>query len=125
MTLLTAELGRSHWIRPRHSQEQPRATKYSHRRAEVADAQRRRRFARSIPASTPSPSKPLFANIDKLTTDNAHGEYYLTDMAPCWAKPKKRVVAVEANNADEILGGNTRAELMELDAQMRAAKCRN
>ena len=37
--------------------------------------------ARSIPASMPLQLAPLFANIDKLTTDNHAGEFYLTDMA--------------------------------------------
>jgi bifunctional UDP-N-acetylglucosamine pyrophosphorylase/glucosamine-1-phosphate N-acetyltransferase len=65
----------------------------------------------------------LFANIDKLSTNNAHGEFYLTDMAAIFNKAKKSVVAVLAADADEILGGNTRAELVEIDQHMRLAKC--
>ena len=34
------------------------------------------------------------------------------------------VVAVETENPSEILGSNTRAELVELDQKMRAEKCR-
>jgi bifunctional UDP-N-acetylglucosamine pyrophosphorylase / glucosamine-1-phosphate N-acetyltransferase len=67
-------------------------------------------------------AKSLFEHIDQLKTDNAHGEYYLTDMASVLAKAKKRVVAVEANDASEILGGNTRAELADIDLRMRRAK---
>jgi bifunctional UDP-N-acetylglucosamine pyrophosphorylase/glucosamine-1-phosphate N-acetyltransferase len=26
----------------------------------------------------------LFAQLDKLSTNNANGEFYLTDVAPCW-----------------------------------------
>jgi bifunctional UDP-N-acetylglucosamine pyrophosphorylase/glucosamine-1-phosphate N-acetyltransferase len=66
---------------------------------------------------------PLFRYIDKLSTDNSHGEFYLTDMAAVLARAKQRVVAVEANDPYEVLGGNTRAELAEIDQRMRAAKC--
>ena len=68
--------------------------------------------------------KALFAHIDELKTDNPHGEYYLTDMAAVLRRAKKKVVAVETENPSEILGSNTRAELVELDQKMRAEKCR-
>src|SRR2546422_887740 len=67
--------------------------------------------------------KPLFSYIDKLSTDNPHAECYLTDMAAILGKAKQRVVAVEANDAYEILGGNTRAELADIDQRLRLAKC--
>ncbi|MGA9040760.1 MAG: bifunctional UDP-N-acetylglucosamine diphosphorylase/glucosamine-1-phosphate N-acetyltransferase GlmU [Terriglobales bacterium] len=67
--------------------------------------------------------KTLFGNIDKLSTDNPHAEYYLTDMAAVLAKAKARVVAVQTAHPHEILGSNTRAELAEIDQHMRAAKC--
>ncbi len=35
----------------------------------------------------------LYANIGKLSTANAHGEYYLTDMAGVLCKARKKVVA--------------------------------
>ena len=66
----------------------------------------------------------LYNFIDKLNTDNPHSEFYLTDMAAVFQKAKQRVVAVEADNAQEILGGNTRADLVEIDQHMRMAKCR-
>ena len=66
--------------------------------------------------------KPLFDNITKLGTDNPHGEFYLTDMAALLGKSKQRVVAITAGNSFEVLGGNTRAELMEIDRRMRMAK---
>src|SRR6184192_3388361 len=68
--------------------------------------------------------KPLFSYIDKLSTDNPHAEFYLTDMAAILGKAKQRVVAVEANDAYEILGGNMRAELVDIDQRLRLAKCR-
>lgn len=61
--------------------------------------------------------------IDELRTDNPHGEFYLTDMAAVFRKAKERVVAVECNDPHEILGGNTRAELIEIDQHLRLAKC--
>jgi len=66
----------------------------------------------------------LYGNIDKLSTNNAQGEYYLTDMASVYSKMKKRVVAVRADDADEVLGGNTRAELVAIDEVIRLAKCK-
>ncbi len=68
--------------------------------------------------------KALFDHIDDLKTDNPHGEYYLTDMAAVLRRSKERVIAVQTENASEILGSNTRAELVELDQKMRMEKCR-
>ncbi len=69
--------------------------------------------------------KALLANIERLKTDNPHGEYYLTDMAEVLRKAKQRVVAVRTDNPSEILGSNTRAELVDLDRKMRINKCRD
>jgi bifunctional UDP-N-acetylglucosamine pyrophosphorylase/glucosamine-1-phosphate N-acetyltransferase len=69
-------------------------------------------------------AKPLFSRIDKLNTDNHHGEFYLTDMAAILGKAGQRVVAVQADDPYEVLGANTRAELAEIDQRMRLAKCR-
>lgn len=65
---------------------------------------------------------PLYRNIDKLSTSNPHAEFYLTDMAAVLAKAKQRVVAVAAQDPYEVLGGNTRAELMEIDRRLRTLK---
>ena len=66
---------------------------------------------------------PLFANIGHLSTDNAHPELYLTDMAALLVKSKATVVALKASDPAEVLGANTLAELSTLDATMRARKC--
>ena len=66
---------------------------------------------------------PLLRHIDKLDTDNPHGEFYLTDMAGVLRKAKQRVTAVAASDAQEILGANTRAELAAMDQRIRASKC--
>jgi bifunctional UDP-N-acetylglucosamine pyrophosphorylase/glucosamine-1-phosphate N-acetyltransferase len=67
-------------------------------------------------------AKPLFANIDRLSTDNAHHEFYLTDMAALLVKAKANVVALKAQDPAEVLGANTLAELAALDATLRARK---
>src|SRR4029077_5679675 len=75
--------------------------------------------------------KELYANIGRLSTANTHHEYYLTDMAEVLnrslnkslnkslRKARQRVAAWKTANASEILGGNTRAELADIDEQMR------
>ena len=63
----------------------------------------------------------LFAELDSLSTDNAHGEFYLTDVAAKLVAAGERVVAVQAESVDEVLGANTIAEMMHLDQAMRAA----
>src|ERR1700733_579966 len=67
--------------------------------------------------------KDLYGNIGKLSTDNAHAEYYLTDMAEVLRKARRPVVAWRTPNPSEILGGNTRAELADIDEKMRLGKC--
>ena len=68
--------------------------------------------------------KELYGNIEKLSTANAHGEYYLTDMAEVLRKARQRVVAWKTENPSDVLGGNTRIELAEIDEHIRMAKCR-
>ena len=67
---------------------------------------------------------PLFAHINELTTDNAHGEYYLTDLAGLLVKAGERVVALEAAQPVEVLGANTIAEMMDLDRELRMETAR-
>jgi bifunctional UDP-N-acetylglucosamine pyrophosphorylase / glucosamine-1-phosphate N-acetyltransferase len=68
--------------------------------------------------------KDLYDNIDQLCTDNPHAEYYLTDMAEVLRRARKRVVAYKTSAPGEVLGGNTRFELADIDQQMRLSKCR-
>ena len=63
----------------------------------------------------------LFRKLDLLSTNNAHGEFYLTDVAALLVADGERVVAVKADTVDEVLGANTIAEMMHLDAAMRLA----
>lgn len=66
----------------------------------------------------------LLKHLGKLDTNNAHREFYLTDMAALLTQSKQRVVAVQADDASEVLGGNTRAEISDIDRRIRAAKCK-
>ena len=67
---------------------------------------------------------PLVANIGKLTTANPQGELYLTDMAQVLASAGERVIVFKQDDADELMGANTIAEMMALDAALRLAKAR-
>ncbi len=68
--------------------------------------------------------QPLFAHIGSLGTQNAHGELYLTDMAGILRTAGQRVLALEAENADEVLGANTIAEMMTIDDRLRLSTAR-
>jgi bifunctional UDP-N-acetylglucosamine pyrophosphorylase / glucosamine-1-phosphate N-acetyltransferase len=68
--------------------------------------------------------KALYTHIEDLSTANAHQEYYLTDMAGVLAKANAKVIACKTDTPAEILGSNTRAEMVALDARLRLAKCR-
>jgi bifunctional UDP-N-acetylglucosamine pyrophosphorylase/glucosamine-1-phosphate N-acetyltransferase len=70
-------------------------------------------------------TKGLFQKLDALDTNNAHGEFYLTDVAAMLVAEGKRVVAIKADSVDEVLGANTIAEMMHLDAAMRLATARH
>ena len=62
----------------------------------------------------------LFEQLDSLTANNAQGELYLTDVAKLLVNAGEKVVAIEARGGvDEVLGANTIAEIMHLDAAMR------
>jgi bifunctional UDP-N-acetylglucosamine pyrophosphorylase/glucosamine-1-phosphate N-acetyltransferase len=67
----------------------------------------------------------LFKNLDRLSNQNSSGEFYLTDIAGLLSSEGKRVVATVAPNIDEVLGANTIAEMMHLDAAMRLATAHN
>jgi bifunctional UDP-N-acetylglucosamine pyrophosphorylase / glucosamine-1-phosphate N-acetyltransferase len=66
----------------------------------------------------------LFGKLDLLSTNNAHGEFYLTDVAAMLVADGQRVVALQGESVDEVLGANTIAEMMHLDAAVRLATAR-
>ncbi len=59
--------------------------------------------------------------VDQLVPSAVTGEYYLTDMVQAVCRRGGRVVAVGADDAREMLGANTPAELAEV-AQVLAAR---
>jgi bifunctional UDP-N-acetylglucosamine pyrophosphorylase / glucosamine-1-phosphate N-acetyltransferase len=72
-------------------------------------------YAFSVPA--------LYGHIGALTTDNPHREYYLTDMAAVFQRARQKVLAIKTQDPSEVLGTNTRTEIVFLDARLRLAKC--
>jgi bifunctional UDP-N-acetylglucosamine pyrophosphorylase/glucosamine-1-phosphate N-acetyltransferase len=67
---------------------------------------------------------PLLTHLGTLNTENPHGELYLTDMAHVLHAAGECVVAFHAADPDELLGANTIAEMMGLDASLRMAAAR-
>ncbi len=57
----------------------------------------------------------LFAQLPRISNDNAKGEYYLTDLVALGAAAGERSVVVECS-AEEVRGVNSRAELAEAEA---------
>jgi len=62
---------------------------------------------------------PLLAHLGQLDANNANREVILTDMASLLQAAGERVVAIQAADAIEVLGANTIAELVALDATLR------
>jgi bifunctional UDP-N-acetylglucosamine pyrophosphorylase/glucosamine-1-phosphate N-acetyltransferase len=60
----------------------------------------------------------LFA-LSKLKNDNKKGEYYLTDIFGILRRAGKKVVAVQAVTAEDVIAPNTRQQLAEADAIMQ------
>jgi bifunctional UDP-N-acetylglucosamine pyrophosphorylase/glucosamine-1-phosphate N-acetyltransferase len=61
----------------------------------------------------------LLEGLDSLKTDNAQGEYYLTDVPLILLSRGRRVGLVCHGNPEEVSGINTRIELAELDRKLR------
>ncbi|MDD2581510.1 MAG: bifunctional UDP-N-acetylglucosamine diphosphorylase/glucosamine-1-phosphate N-acetyltransferase GlmU [Desulfuromonadaceae bacterium] len=53
----------------------------------------------------------LFSNINGIGNDNAQGEYYLTDLLALAVRKELTCLALQAVDADEIMGVNDRAQL--------------
>ncbi|MGH9775646.1 MAG: bifunctional UDP-N-acetylglucosamine diphosphorylase/glucosamine-1-phosphate N-acetyltransferase GlmU [Candidatus Acidiferrales bacterium] len=64
----------------------------------------------------------LWPCLAKARPDNAHREIYLTDAIALLNQHKEKVLAQVAENAHEVLGCNTRAELAEVDRAFRRSK---
>jgi len=60
--------------------------------------------------------------IDRLTTANSQGEFYLTDCISLLHRDSKRVEAIVCADPAEVAGVNSRSELSELEQIVRARK---
>ncbi|MEP7146701.1 MAG: sugar phosphate nucleotidyltransferase [bacterium] len=60
-------------------------------------------------------SKILFSALDTLKTDNAQGEYYLTDIFKYFKSAGKTIGALPVNDLTEISGVNSVEQLEELE----------
>ena len=60
----------------------------------------------------------LFA-LGRLTNDNKKGEYYLTDIYATLLAAGRKVSAVQAATAEDVLAPNTRQQLAEADSVMQ------
>ena len=64
-------------------------------------------------------NRDLFDNLDKLTTNNAQNEYYLTDLVKILANQGKVVKGLVVENRDEVMGINDCVELNKAYEWMR------
>jgi len=55
----------------------------------------------------------LFGNIDSVGSDNAQQEFYLTDLAAVAVQKNLTCLALECDDAEEIMGVNDRSQLAE------------
>lgn len=61
----------------------------------------------------------LFEALQKVSTDNAQGEYYLTDIVEIARQEGRAVRALAASDASECLGVNTRVQLAQATKVMQ------
>lgn len=64
----------------------------------------------------------LFDALSRINCSNAQGEYYLTDVIGILVADGKKVWAVEADDYQETLGINSRAQLAEAEKILRLRK---
>lgn len=67
---------------------------------------------------------PLFEGLHRLATDNSQGEYYLTDLIAQYRQGDLRVETLRVEASDELRGVNSRVDLADLSAVLRARKNR-
>ncbi|MCM1225841.1 MAG: bifunctional UDP-N-acetylglucosamine diphosphorylase/glucosamine-1-phosphate N-acetyltransferase GlmU [Clostridium sp.] len=66
-------------------------------------------------------TQELIEYLDEITTDNAQGEYYLTDCVYIAMSKGRRVNAYTSENPNVALGANDRKGLLELNTAARMA----
>ena len=68
-------------------------------------------------------SELLWQSIKEIDTDNAQGEYYLTDVVGILANAGELVTGVKAKSARETIGVNTRSHLAQAENILRRRTC--
>ncbi len=61
---------------------------------------------------------PLFPALAQIATDNSQKEYYLPDLVAIYRRAGRSVAGIPAEDPEEILGVNTRAELAAMSARL-------
>jgi bifunctional UDP-N-acetylglucosamine pyrophosphorylase/glucosamine-1-phosphate N-acetyltransferase len=88
---------------------------------EHADADERQRAIQEVNSSIyVFAADKLWPALDRIEPANAQGELYLTDAVRLLVEGGEEVTVFKAPNADEVEGVNTRAELAEAAAFLRA-----
>ncbi len=80
------------------------------------------RFARSTAASTRSTSLRSSTRCAGIASQNAQGEYYLTDLIAIYRRRKLSVKSVLVDDPQEVRGVNSRTELAEVSRLVRQKK---
>lgn len=62
----------------------------------------------------------LFHYLHFIGTDNAQGEYYITDILPMMRRDNKKIALQVADDSDEIQGVNTVDQLREIEDKLKA-----
>ena len=80
------------------------------------------RSAKSTAASTPSTSPRCSTRCAASPSQNAQGEYYLTDLVAIYRRRKLPVETLLVDDSEEIRGINSRTELAEVSSCVRQKK---
>ena len=67
-------------------------------------------------------AQALFSSLEHVTNDNVQGEYYLPDVLEILQKQGEKIWAVAANDYEETLGVNSRAQLANAERILRQRK---
>lgn len=90
---------------------------------EEADATEEQKKIKMINAGIYCVKKDFLADsLQKIKADNAQGEFYLTDIIGIAHKERKNAGVLIAEDADEVTGINTPAELKKVEKMMRIRK---
>lgn len=64
----------------------------------------------------------ILSALNKINTQNRQGEYYLTDVVREMLKNRKRVVALKITNEKEIMGINSKSDLLNAEEIAKSNK---